>query len=219
MADEYITSVLGGSMNDNKKEQGKFKSWLDSTFKVAPPEEEQKPVQPEPKQERVSSNVTPAKPSPIRQQRTEPKVKTYPSERAPSQVVPKRTTQSQYTTAPAPTVSPVPQNVKPFKPVQKTTVNTFNPQSLEEAKVIMDFLNKGSAVLINLEANDKALSQRIVDVVTGALYILDGTYTKITEDIYLMAPKGVEIDSSMAASGSKSDAGKNAKSSEFTFRK
>ncbi len=214
-------------MSDNKKEKGKFQNWIDSTFKVADPDEMKK--QQEQKQEKQSSLVSQTKPSPIRQQRAEPRIKSYPTDRAPVQTTTKsRTTQTQYsptsytptpTPASSPTIAPVPANVKPFKPVQKATVNTFNPQSLEEAKVIMDFLNKGSAVLINLEANDKSLSQRIVDVVTGALYILDGTYTKITEDIYLMAPNGVEIDSSMASSGSKSDSGKGSKSSEFTFRK
>lgn len=97
----------------------------------------------------------------------------------------------------------------------------FEPKSLEDTRKIIEYLDSGYAVLLNLESNDKSLSQRIVDVVSGALYLIDGDYQVITEDIYLMAPKGVEITSPLSAATLEPDihVEKAVTSNNFTFKK
>ncbi len=99
-------------------------------------------------------------------------------------------------------------------------VHMFEPASINDATKAIEYLNNGYAVLVNLENSDKALSQRIVDVITGALYLLDGDYSIVTEDIYLFAPKGVEISSPLEAENAKDEKiEKSANNSSFKFRK
>ncbi len=200
----------------------KFKEWYNSTFKIPQTDELMSEKADENKVETKETTTLP-KPTP-KQQRAEVKPRAYTTDRTSYQPVtrPKTTSQtaSPYvatTTTQATSASTT--NLKPVKPNPMSSICTFNPQSLEDAKTIIDALNKGSAVTLNLESNDASLTQRIVDVVTGALYILDGTYIKLAESIYLMAPNGVPLNPSMAKSSSTSSSSKNSKSSEFTFRK
>ncbi len=205
-----------------------IKEWYDRTFKI--PQESD--VMTEDKQEKsVEQKEMPKlKPATPKQQRAEIKPKAYTTDRSSYQTVTRPKPVSSGTTTPyiAPTVSQNTQNtaapnLKPVKQNSFSSICTFNPQSLEDAKTIIDALNKGAAVTLNLESNDASLTQRIVDVVTGALYILDGSYIKLAEDIYLMAPNGVPLNPSMAKSSSSSSSMNSSKtsksSSEFTFRK
>ncbi len=99
-------------------------------------------------------------------------------------------------------------------------VHTFEPASINDATRAIEYLNSGYAVLVNLENSDNALSQRIVDIITGALYLLDGDYSIVTEDIYLFAPKGVEISSPLEAEHAKDEkVESNANKSSFKFKK
>ncbi len=97
-------------------------------------------------------------------------------------------------------------------------VHTFEPKSLDDAKKVIEYLNKKYAVLLNLENLDNNLSQRIVDVVTGALFLLDGTYEIVTDDIYLMAPSGVEISSPMINAKNSVDKEIESRNSSSSFK-
>lgn len=114
-------------------------------------------------------------------------------------------------------------NKAPVLKIEKTPsakVHTFEPKSIDDAKRVIEYLSNGYAVLLNLENSDNALSQRIVDVVSGALFLLDGDYSIITDDIYLMAPKGVEISSPLSAESTvDKEIEKSASASTFSFRK
>lgn len=102
----------------------------------------------------------------------------------------------------------------------KAKVHTFEPKSIDDAKKVIEYLKKNYAVLLNLENTDNALSQRIVDVVSGALFLLDGDYSIITDDIYLMAPKGVEISSPInEESFSDKDIENSSSQNKFSFKK
>ncbi|MDO4772541.1 MAG: cell division protein SepF [Bacillota bacterium] len=121
------------------------------------------------------------------------------------------------------TMNPSSQKKAPLMKMANTTgakVHTFEPAGLDDAKKAIEYLNSGYAVLLNLENTDSALSQRIVDVITGALYLLDGNYSIITEDIYLLAPKGVEISSPLETKSSDDeDIEDSANKNSFKFKK
>ncbi len=218
----------------------KVKNWVEKTFKDPGPESDIETTSS--KSERPVQSQSQVKPAAVRTTRVEPKAKVYPDTR-PSVQPAVKSKPSVYSstansassfTANTPTIKPVERpaytgnassSIRDTKPSAKTsnaTIKRLSPQSLEEAKIIIDYLHKGYAVLINLESNDKSLSQRIVDVVTGALYILDGAYSKVTDEIYLMAPKGVDIDSPIEGSSQKQssqESPKQSKTSGFTFRR
>ena len=63
--------------------------------------------------------------------------------------------------------------------------------------VINDIINK-KVVVLNLEMVDTDMRRRIFDFVSGAVYALDGTVEKVTKGIFVITPKGVEIDNTVA---------------------
>lgn len=62
--------------------------------------------------------------------------------------------------------------------------------------VINDILDK-KVVVLNLEMVDADMRQRIFDFVSGAVYALDGTVERVTKGIFVISPKGVEVDSAV----------------------
>ena len=62
--------------------------------------------------------------------------------------------------------------------------------------VIDDILDK-KVVVLNLEMVDADMRQRIFDFVSGAVYALDGTVERVTKGIFVISPKGVQVDSSV----------------------
>ena len=60
-------------------------------------------------------------------------------------------------------------------------------------KIIDDIINKKAAVL-NIEMMEKEKKRQILDFVCGGIYALDGKIQEITKDIYLLVPKGVDVN-------------------------
>lgn len=63
-------------------------------------------------------------------------------------------------------------------------------------KIIDDILDN-KVVVLNLEMVDSDLRRQIFDFVSGAVYALDGTVEKVTKGIFVISPKGVQVDSSV----------------------
>ncbi len=61
------------------------------------------------------------------------------------------------------------------------------------AKLIIDHLKEKTPVVFNIARLDRADAGRAVDVVYGASYALDGSMQKVSNDIFLVTPYGVEI--------------------------
>lgn len=68
------------------------------------------------------------------------------------------------------------------------------PLSYEEAPKIVDDLKSKKAVVINFEQLDANLKRQIFDFINGSIYSIEGKIQKVTKDIFILAPKNVEID-------------------------
>lgn len=68
------------------------------------------------------------------------------------------------------------------------------PLSYEEAPEIVDDLKTRKAVVVNFEQLEANLKRQIFDFINGALYAVEGKIQKVTKDIFILAPKSVEID-------------------------
>jgi cell division inhibitor SepF len=68
------------------------------------------------------------------------------------------------------------------------------PLSYEEAPEIVDDLKTRKAVIVNFEQLEQSLKRQIFDFINGALYAIEGKIQKVTKDIFILAPKNVEID-------------------------
>lgn len=72
-------------------------------------------------------------------------------------------------------------------------VCVIKPSSFEDAKEIIETLLSGKAVVVNFEGLHLEISQRIIDIIYGACYALDGNLQKISNYIFIATPHSVEI--------------------------
>jgi len=67
------------------------------------------------------------------------------------------------------------------------------PKDLADAQVIIDSLKQRKPVIVNLEDNDFAQAQRVLDFVSGAVYALCGEVKEISKKIFAVIPAHVEF--------------------------
>lgn len=69
----------------------------------------------------------------------------------------------------------------------------YEPKSYDEAQEIADHLRSHRSVVVNLQRvrNDQAM--RIIDFLSGTIYALSGSISKIGGNIFLCTPDTVEI--------------------------
>jgi len=72
------------------------------------------------------------------------------------------------------------------------------PRTFNEVKDIADHLRSRKAVLVNFHRVPQDLKQRMKDFLSGTIYILEGEFTAVGEDIYILAPENVEIEGAIS---------------------
>ena len=72
-------------------------------------------------------------------------------------------------------------------------VKVVKPQSFNESKTITDYLKMNKTVVVNLEGIEITTAQRIIDCIGGASYALGGSLEPISNKIFIVAPRDVEI--------------------------
>lgn len=74
------------------------------------------------------------------------------------------------------------------------------PITYDEVQSICDDLRSKKPVIINFEEMDKEVAKRMVDFISGAVYVLDGTIQKVSNGIVLIAPSNVDVLGSIKGS-------------------
>ena len=69
----------------------------------------------------------------------------------------------------------------------------LQPTSFEEAEEVCDLLRERKSIIINLESVNKDIARMLIDVVSGAVHVLDGHMQKISNSIFLIAPYNYDI--------------------------
>ena len=72
-------------------------------------------------------------------------------------------------------------------------VCVIKPTSVEDAREIADTLLDNRTVLLNMEGLELELAQRIIDFTSGATYAIDGNLQKISNYIYILTPRSVDV--------------------------
>lgn len=67
------------------------------------------------------------------------------------------------------------------------------PTCYEDVQEIGDYLKNKKSVIINLENVNKENANRILDFLSGATFMAEGSIQRVSNLIYLMAPRNVEI--------------------------
>lgn len=74
------------------------------------------------------------------------------------------------------------------------------PNCYEDVQEIGEYLKTKKAVIINLESVSKEDARRILDFMSGATFVVEGTIQKVSNLIYLMTPRNVEIQNDVERS-------------------
>lgn len=85
----------------------------------------------------------------------------------------------------APTVRPLPVNVA--EPV------TIRPTRFDQAKEIADHYREGQPVIMNLGSADADTARRLLDFVSGLVYVTSGVLEKVATGVFLIKPQGARV--------------------------
>ena len=80
------------------------------------------------------------------------------------------------------------------KSSRRVGVSVYHPRRYDEVMEMGDALRARHLVTVNLIGADRAMSQRIVDFLSGVIYTLDGKMHRVAEGIYLFVPSNVQIN-------------------------
>lgn len=69
------------------------------------------------------------------------------------------------------------------------------PTEFEQAQEICDLLREKKSIIINLEFVNKDVARRIIDVIGGAVHVLDGQMQKISNSIFVVVPYNYDLTS------------------------
>lgn len=79
---------------------------------------------------------------------------------------------------------------------ERKRISVVEPRAYNEAMVIAKRIAKGEAVLINFQSLDEGRARRIVDFLTGAVYMIDGDIKRVGNEMFLCTPTNMEVDNS-----------------------
>lgn len=90
--------------------------------------------------------------------------------------------------------------VTPMRPSRKSQggqatmeVCVIKPTSVEDAREITETLLAGRTVVLNVEGLDLEIAQRIIDFTSGSCFAIDGNLQKISNYIFIVTPRTVDI--------------------------
>lgn len=96
-------------------------------------------------------------------------------------------------------------NVVPMPPKGNTMMNgnensrlvVYAPNRFEEVQILVDHMKADRPVIVSLEGLDGDLARSMLDFICGATYALEGSMQKISGNIFLVAPRDVDVSSNL----------------------
>lgn len=77
---------------------------------------------------------------------------------------------------------------------QELKIGVFAPKTFDDVQAMVDEIRELRAVIVNYDLVDAALQRRICDFMNGACYVLDGDVRRVSDNMVLYVPSGVDID-------------------------
>lgn len=95
----------------------------------------------------------------------------------------------------SPAVTEQPQKVNFVKPVpaEKPKLHLSNPERFSDVQEIGDRFKERQVVVVELNMVSRELQRRIIDFCSGATYAMDGKIEKLSDDLLLLSPAGIEL--------------------------
>lgn len=73
----------------------------------------------------------------------------------------------------------------------------YAPNRFEEVQILVDHMKAGRPVIVSLEGLDGDLARSMLDFICGATYALEGSMQKVSGNIFLVAPRDVDVSSNL----------------------
>ncbi|MBQ3116263.1 MAG: cell division protein SepF [Clostridia bacterium] len=73
-------------------------------------------------------------------------------------------------------------------------VSVFTPTSYEDVELIIDAIKVGKNAVVHLNELKEETAMRILDMLSGAIYALDGGVYEVGKNIFMFSPAGVEVN-------------------------
>ena len=83
---------------------------------------------------------------------------------------------------------------------KKDRISVVEPRAYNEAMTIAKRVGQGEVVLINFQSLDEMKARRVVDFLTGAVFMIDGDIKRVGNEMYLCTPTNVEITNTALSS-------------------
>ena len=84
-------------------------------------------------------------------------------------------------------------NITRLYPDSRYEIILSKPKSLEDATGVINNLRMSNVCVVSLEGIEKMQAQRIVDFLSGSAYALGSVIERISNDIFIIAPDGINI--------------------------
>ncbi|WP_159722088.1 cell division protein SepF [Enterococcus sp. CSURQ0835] len=88
------------------------------------------------------------------------------------------------------------QATRPNRKEAHRKIAIVEPKVYSEAMAIARKIEAGEAVLVNFQSIDEMKARRIVDFLTGVVFMADGDIKRIGSEMFICTPPNVEIDRS-----------------------
>lgn len=83
---------------------------------------------------------------------------------------------------------------------RKDRISVVEQRAYNEAMTIAKRVGQGEVVLINFQSLDEMRARRVVDFLTGAVFMIDGDIKRVGNEMFLCTPTNVEITNSTLSS-------------------
>ncbi len=70
------------------------------------------------------------------------------------------------------------------------SINRYYPRSFDDVAKIIDALLVGEPVVVDASDLEENTAQRVIDLMSGAIYAIDGNMCEIEKEVYVFTPKG-----------------------------
>ncbi len=72
-------------------------------------------------------------------------------------------------------------------------VSVFSPASYDDVQIIIDTIKSGKTAIVHFKTLKPETAIRVLDMLSGAIYALDGGVYEMEKNIFMFSPNGVEV--------------------------
>ncbi len=74
-----------------------------------------------------------------------------------------------------------------------SSMDVFFPKSYDDVSAIINVLSLGKPAVVNIKGLSEGVAQRVIDLLSGAIYALKGGLCQLDQGLYLFSTNGVSV--------------------------